>query len=224
MNTRSAPETPLALRFGAIAFDFDGTLADTSEAIVESAAKTLSDLGHPPLDRAHCRSLIGIPLRDSFLESGVAPSAVTDAITRYREVFPIFRPSVRLYPGVRECLERLRAHNIRLGIVSSRSRTSLLDLVTHLELDHYFEAILGEEDAVRHKPAPELVLRLAELFLVTPKEILVVGDTTYDIVMGQQAGSHTVAVTYGNQTRSQLMSSSPSYFADSLEAIWTAQP
>jgi len=80
-------------------------------------------------------------------------------------------------------------------------------------------AVLGDEDARRKKPEPELVLKLAESAGVSPARVLVVGDTTYDIEMGHAAGAQTCAVTYGSHDRERLARVRPTYQLDSLAGL-----
>lgn len=218
MNLRAEP--PFRRRdFDAIAFDFDGTLADTTDAIVTTVFATLTALELPPIAREQLLPLIGVPLREAFAGLGVAEAHLGACVTRYRDLFGASSPTVRLFPGVASCLSELRAMGFKLAVVSSRGRTSLRQLIEQLGVSGYFDLILGEEDAPNKKPAPDLVLATAAHFGVSPSRILVVGDTTYDIEMGHAAGSRTCAVTYGNHDATRLRTSRPHHFTDTLATL-----
>lgn len=216
---RSAAQPFSRPDFDVIAFDFDGTLADTTEAIVSTVHATLRALALPPIVREQLLPLIGIPLREAFRGLGVEEVHLTACVTRYRDLFGAAAPSVSLFPGVSACLEELRALGLKLAVVSSRGRSSLRALIEQLQVAGYFDLVLGEEDARNKKPAPDLVLATASHFRVTPGRILVVGDTTYDIEMGHAAGAQTCAVTYGNHDRQRLQTARPHHYTDSLATL-----
>jgi len=207
------------LSIDAVAFDFDGTLADTTTAILATVFQTLQDLDLPPVTREHFLPMIGLPLKQAFLGAGVDPGAADACVSRYRERFSDNAGHVALFPAVRECLTDLSARGLRLGIVSSRGRKSLLELLDRLQIRAYFGEVLGDEDAERKKPAPDLVLTLGARMGVSANRILVVGDTSYDIEMGHAARAHTCAVTYGSHDSHRLRLAQPTHQLDSLSGL-----
>jgi phosphoglycolate phosphatase len=205
--------------FECVAFDFDGTLADTSAAIVATALQTLQELALPMVTPSQFARQIGLPLAEAFCGVGVPAAAIPACVVRYRELFASHAGSAVLFPGVVACLEQLAARGLQLAIVSSRSRASLLPLVSRLGLGGRFAVVLGGEDATAPKPAPELVLTLAARLELSPSRILVVGDTAFDIEMGHAAGARTCAVTWGNHDRAQLAAARPDHTIDSLASL-----
>lgn len=203
-------------RIQAVAFDFDGTLADTRHAILATMTQTFADFAVVPLPPERVTAMIGLTLQRVFAEAGIAPDAIESAVVRYREIFPANIARVALFPGVVECLRELSAAGVPLGIVSSRGRASLLDLVERLEISALFREVLGDEDVVGKKPAPDFVLKLGERLELPPAGMLVVGDTTYDIEMGHAAGAQTCAVTYGSHDALRLAGAKPTFVLDSL--------
>lgn len=214
----TAPLSP-PRSYDAVAFDFDGTLADTTAAISATVIGTLVSLELERVAPAQVLPLIGLPLSEAFSSLGVAPAWLPTCVLRYRELFVSHAPTVQLFPEVRSCLDYLRQLGIPMVIVSSRGRTSLLDLLDRLDVRRYFDAVLGEEDVPRKKPAPDLVIAASQAIGVPLHRILVVGDTTYDIEMGNAAGSHTCAVTYGNHEWERLASAHPHHRLDSLAGL-----
>lgn len=205
--------------FDVVAFDFDGTLADTTAIILATALQTLEDLGHPPGLCDRLAGMIGLPLKEAFLGIGVPEHAADACVTRYRERFPENARQVALFPAVRACLEELTRLGLTLGVVSSRGRASLLEMLEQLQIRDLFREVLAEEDVAAKKPAPDLVLELAARLAVSPARILVVGDTTYDIEMGNAAGAQTCAVTYGNHSADRLRQARPTHQLDCLSGL-----
>lgn len=202
-----------------VAFDFDGTLADTRHAVVTTTQQTLAELGVPVLAAERIVAMMGLPLAQVFLEAGVPAGEAAGAVARYRERFPANLALVALFPDVLACLHELTAAGLTLGVVSSRGRVSLLDLLERLNVRSLFREVLGEEDVVGKKPAPDLVLALGQRLNVPPERILVVGDTSYDIEMGHAAGAHTCAVTYGSHDAARLVRAKPTHQLDSLAGL-----
>ena len=208
----------------AVAFDFDGTLADTSAAVVSTFNETLRELGVAELAPEEIVMRMGLPLVQVFVDAGVAQAKLEHALVRYRHHFGKNSVEVALFPGVLASLQQLRAAQIPIGITSSRGRASLGVLLEQLRIAAFFRDVLGEEDALQKKPAPDLVLGLAQRLRVPPARMLVVGDTTYDIEMGHAAGACTCAVTYGSHDAARLRNANPHYLLDSLadlrDRIW----
>lgn len=222
----AAPSGWASAPIAGVAFDFDGTLADTRHAIVATVQQTLDDLGVAPLAQDEIVTRMGLPLAQVFVAAGVPAAGLGDAVQRYRQRFGDNCARVALFPGVLVCLQALAAAGIPIGITSSRGRVWLLRLLEQLQIGAFFRDVLGEEDAVQGKPAPDLVLALAARMQLEPGSLLVVGDTTFDIEMGHAAGARTCAVTYGSHDPVRLRGANPHYLLDSLAElharVWAA--
>jgi len=204
-----------------IFFDFDGTLADTSEGIVRCTQITLQEMGLPPSTPERIRATIGLPLGACFARgTDTPPERVDEACATYRRMFnEIAIPCITLYPGVKEGLAALHASGLRLAICTSRSSASLHSLIRMLEIEPYFCALTNNEDVSHPKPAPDLALLLLERLDARPEESLVVGDTVFDLQMGRAAGCRTCGVTWGNQDRPQLESEYPELIIDDFREL-----
>lgn len=205
-------------------FDFDGTLADTRDAIVKTTRTSFERLGLTPPDASQIQQCIGLSLRDAVMKYPGMTKELLDSYERhYHTLFEVFaHQNVKLYPDVRNVLESLRDSGYTLGIVTSRGRHSLLSLLDILGIDGLFDGLATVENAAHCKPAPDTVLYLLGHLGVDAKDTLVVGDTVYDLLMGQKAGCRTCGVSYGNHSAEMLSSVSPDAvigsFAD-LEAV-----
>lgn len=203
-------------------FDFDGTLADTRQAVIATVDAVLRETGRPVPDAWRIREQIGLPLRETFIRAaGITDEKLLDACVRlYRELFEqIGAPAVTLFPHALPVLEYLRDEGILLAIASSRGRKSLDGLVRKLGLAPLVAMALGEEDVQHKKPAPDLVLAILERTGVPPEAALVIGDTVWDIQMGKSAACHTCAVLWGNGSRVRLEAEKPDCCIDDFRQL-----
>ena len=207
-----------------IIFDFDGTLADTRQQIVETMQQTIQTLGLASRTNEQCASMIGLPLKQAFTDLIPMSDEMGDqCVDTYRRIFNTNNAAyiIPTFPNVIETLLQLSAKGYILTIASSRSRKSLLDFVHSMHLEEIFSYILGADDVVHPKPHPEPVLRTLEAFGCSPEEALMVGDMKYDIEMGRQAGTRTCGVTYGNGSPQELKEAGADYLLDDFKEILT---
>lgn len=204
-------------------FDFDGTLADTNEAIVRTFQETFRSMGMPVPTRERVTSTIGLALRDG-LKAGMdnlSEEDADEAMIRYRRFFnDIAIPVTKPFPDARETLRRLCEQGYHLTIATSRSHHSLEILAEKIGVAGYFKGMFGAEDVVNHKPAPDLVNLILGKFGFKPEEALVIGDATYDLLMGKGAGCRVCGVTWGNQNREKLATAGPDYIIDSFGELF----
>lgn len=198
-------------------FDFDGTLTDTAPVILATMAATIKEMGLPSPTIGQCRATIGMRLEDipDVLFPGI-PNISASFSETYRRIFTQEnKPGIaKPFPGVDKTLRLLHSHGYSMAMASSRNRESLRDFIEGFGWTDLFCMLIGGEDVVEAKPAPEPVLTICGKMGWEPSETLVAGDATYDILMGHNAGAHTCAVTYGNQSREQLRSASPDCLID----------
>lgn len=205
----------------AILFDFDGTLANTVQGILITMRETFREMNVAiPTDHEMAQT-IGLPLRDALQLLGHLDEARADEATAiYRRLFPIYEvDNVTIFPRVIDTLQQLQQRGIRMAIVTSRDLPSLNLIMEPRGLMPYFEERLTGSDHITPKPAPDMVLTLLDRMHLSPDETLVIGDTIYDIEMGNRAHCPTVAVTYGNHTREKLQESHPTHTIDSIEQL-----
>ena len=192
-----------------IILDFDGTLGDTASVIIKTMQATIRELGLPARTDMECSSMIGLRLVE--IPRALFPNMDIDGdmyAQTYRRLFHIYNTegAVQLYPHVLETLAELKKRGMILTIASSRSNASLTAYINDLNLNDTITYVLGADDVREGKPHPEAVIRTLERFSLKPEEALVVGDTVFDIEMGNNAGARTCGVTYGNGSRESLAS------------------
>lgn len=201
----------------AILFDFDGTLANTAPGIVLTMQKTFEEMGQPIPSEEAIRQTIGLPLKDCVqILGGFDDKLADEGAALYRHLFPIYEVDhISIFPEVSETLAVLASKGIRMAICTSRNKFSLDSILQRHHLEQYFETIItADTHQLRPKPAPDMALVLLERMGTQASETLVVGDTTFDIEMGNSAQCPTVAVTYGNHSREKLLTANPTYIID----------
>jgi pyrophosphatase PpaX len=188
-------------------FDFDGTLVDSVELILESLRHaTLTVLGHVVPDDV-LRARVGRPLREHMRE--LDAERADDLVAVYRE-HNLRRHAdlLRPYPGIAEMLAGLRERRARIGIVTSKMRPAVDAGMALVPLGE-FDAIVTCEDTDRHKPDPAPVLRGLELLDADPGTTVYVGDSPYDVRAGRAAGVATAAALWGAFPADVLRAESP---------------
>ena len=205
-----------------IIFDFDGTLADTEPLITQTMMKTLRAVGLPACSREQCRAMIGLPLKETFMQLLPIDSATGDLCAEtYEQIFAVDnRPgAVGMFPHVSETLQALHQRGYLLSIATSRGRTSLEAFLRDMQLMSYISHIVTVNDVERAKPYPDMVDTTLSHFRISPEDTLMVGDDIYDIQMGHNAGVRTCGVTYGNGTREQMEACAADHIIDDIADI-----
>lgn len=205
----------------AILFDFDGTLVNSAPGIVKTMEQVFTEMNVEVPTEEAMRATIGLPLRLALKELGhLDDKRADDATELYRALFPVYEVGyVTVFPDVTETLMSLKENGIRMAVVTSRDTVSLKLIADRRELTPFFETYVTGADGFLPKPAPDMVLELLKRMKLKEDEVLVVGDTTFDIDMGNSAGCKTVAVTYGNHSRERLMDSNPTFVIDRFSKL-----
>ena len=199
-----------SLRRQLVAWDFDGTIADTSRGIVQTMSETFRRMGWAvPSDEAIC-STIGLPLQASVAQLAALPCGndeVQRATALYRVLFEqVGTAGVTLFPGVDEEMCRQHESGMFVAIATSRGHDSVRCLLEQLGVLCYVDYIVACEDVIAHKPDSAPVERLCELTNVLPADTTVIGDTTFDIEMGRNARvGRCIGVEWGNHSRKMLI-------------------
>ena len=207
--------------FKAIFFDFDGTIADTVNGILSTMTATFEELSLPVPPQDEMRATIGMLLSDALQKLGnLDDTQRALAVKTYQRLFrEVELPNTRIFPGVADTLQNLRAKGVRMAIVTSRGIESLRLILSKNNILDYFDELVTRDNGFKPKPAPDMVNYLLQKMNLAPHEVLVVGDTTFDIDMGNAAGCKTCAVTYGNHTAEMLQASGCDYMVGRFEEI-----
>ncbi len=184
----------------AILFDLDGTLIDSSEGITKSTQYALVHYGIIENDLSKFYKFIGPPLVASFKKYYDFPEEqAVEAVAVYRERYNkigLFECS--LYPGVRECIEKLKAQGYLIGMASSKPEVSCRRILEHFGILELFDDVVGATFDGRIDTKEEVLNEVMRRWSDVPKdEMCLIGDTMFDVEGANQVGIRTVAVTFG---------------------------
>jgi len=202
-----------------ILFDLDGTLIDSTEAILESFHNSFDLHQHPhPSDEA-IKALIGHPLDVMYAELGIEQSGVWEFVDTYKEHYrEISTQKTVLLPQAREAVEEA-ARFARLGIVTTKTGKYSRVLMEHFGLMEHFEVLIGREDVQNPKPHPEPIEKAVEKMKVLKERCWMIGDTRLDIASANSAGIRSVGVLSGYDNLKQLKTLTDIIENDALKAV-----
>lgn len=198
----------LLKNLSAIIFDLDGTLIDSSEAIVECFEYALRQTGHSPGDPQLIRRNIGDSLERMF--SLFTKDDAAQLIRLYRERYgQIFPQKTHLLPGVKETLASLSERGYRLAVATTKPRYFAEPILENLGIRQFFDAVAGGEEVTRLKPAPDLLQLAVSRLGVSGHDALYVGDHPVDVEAARFAGMQMLCVATGFWTREELQKQNP---------------
>ena len=206
--------------FDLIAFDWDGTLFDSTKIIIRCIQAAVRDVGGTvPTDQA-AGYVIGLGLMQALAHA--APDVPSDKYPvlgeRYRHHYQAHANDLSLFEGVLPLLEALKARGYRLAVATGKSRHGLDDVLHRVELKGVFDGS-RTADETAGKPDPRMLHELMAQFDVQPGRVLMVGDTTHDLQMAVNAGCPSVGVSYGAHDPAAFRALTPKYVAHSVLAL-----
>ena len=188
----------MARRFDLIAFDWDGTLYDSTALIVRCIQSACRDLGVAVPSDADAAYVIGLGLHDALRHAapGLPAERYPELGLRYREHYWQHKDDLVLFPGTLAMLQALKARQHLLAVATGKNRRGLDDALAQAELHGVFDAT-RTADETAGKPHPLMLQELMAELSVPPERTLMIGDTTHDLQMARNAGTASVAVSFG---------------------------
>lgn len=217
------PEGEL-LNYDLLIFDWDGTLADSIGRIVE-AMRQAADLSRRPVrDDLAIKGIIGLGLPEAIrtLYPDITGNDLIDFRQHYADSYMAMDNDVPspLFQGVLESIEGFRAEGYKLAVATGKARRGLNRVLNaHGWLD-YFD-ITRAADETASKPDPLMLHEILQHCGVQPERALMVGDSSFDLLMARNAGMDSVAVGYGAQTLDSLREFEPRLAIESFSELRT---
>lgn len=203
-----------------ILFDLDGTLIDSTEAILESFHNSYIVHGRTAPDDETIKALIGYPLDVMYARMGVEEAMVWTFVDTYKAHYrKISREKTVLLECARAAVEEA-ASFARLGVVTTKTALYSRELLEHFGIMHHFDVLVGREDVENPKPHPEPIDTALRLMARSKERCWMIGDTRIDIEAAQNAGIGHVAVTTGYDNAEQLSTLSDIIEEDALKAVF----
>ena len=209
--------THMAIR--ALLLDHDGTLVDSYDGIAKCMRLMCRDLGVPEMSDAEILASIGPTLEDRFTQLW-GENMADEAVRIYRSHYKIHNAAgTHIIPGAKKTLETLAHRGIQMACVSNKAWFFCKEQLEHVGLLPYIRAVFGHRQGYAPKPAPEMLFAAIESLQVKPEEVVMVGDTTTDLLAARNA-SIPVWIIKGKYSRhDEIMKLNPDRYLEKLEDI-----
>lgn len=211
-------------------FDLDGTLVDSALDLTAAVDNMLQALGRAPAGEAKVRHWVGngAPVLVRRALSGEMHPA-DDAIEPelFQAAFDLFLAAYtqsngrysKLYPGVEALLAHLQLSGVPMAVVTNKPMAFTTPLLKALNIEHYFDQVLGGDSLPVKKPDPLPLLTVLETFGYAPEQALMLGDSRNDVDAARAAGCPVVCVSYGYNHGESVEACSPDRVVDSFAEL-----
>jgi phosphoglycolate phosphatase len=212
-------------RFDLIAFDWDGTLFDSTAIITRCIQLAVADVGGTVPSDQDAAYVIGLGLMQALAHAApdVPKSRYPELGARYKAHYMTHQNDISLFSGVIDMLAELKSRQHLLAVATGKSRLGLNDALAAVELQGLFDSS-RTADETAGKPHPLMLHELMREFGVEPQRVLMIGDTTHDLQMALNASCASVGVSYGAHEPQAFDALKPLFVAHSVAELrsWLA--
>lgn len=205
-----------------ILFDLDGTLIDSTDAIVSTFYHSFKELGFNFNGNDETiKSLIGYPLDIMYKDLGVDESKVWDFVDSYKNRYRVIsKEQTTLLENAYEAVYEASLF-ARVSVVTTKTRTYTMPLLEHFNIEQFFEIVTGRENVENPKPHPEPILStLKQMNYDRNKDsVWMIGDTKLDLIAANDANVNSIGVLCGYGEREELLKYTNIVKPDALSAI-----
>ena len=207
-----------------ILFDYDGTLVDSADIIVEGTIEAFVRCGLPKPDPTKVREGIGHKLvtalknylpKDLTIDPNVIAAEYRKWYQEKDDEGIHFEP---IFEGVHSLLDFLKSEDWLLGIATNKSSRGLFRGLKHHKIEHFFDLIMTSDDFPA-KPKPDMAFNAQRALSVEGNRSIMIGDTVHDIKMGKNAKINTIGVTWGYNTREELYQANADHIINDLDEL-----
>lgn len=203
-----------------ILFDFDGTLIDTNEVIIQSFQYTFMQVLGQEKPVEEIIKTFGEPLELTMSKMLDIPPA--EAMEIYRSYhYTKFDELISMFPGMLELVIELKRRGYKMAIVTSRLRNTTIQGLKKYNLESYFDYIVTADDTDKHKPDPTPINIALEKLNAKPEEALMIGDSMFDILCAHNASVKSVLVGWAIAVTEEDKTgpNKPTYIVDRAEEV-----
>ena len=205
-----------------ILFDLDGTLIDSTDAIVSTFKHSFDEMDFNfEGTEQDIKNLIGYPLDIMYKNLGVDESKVWDFVDSYKNRYRIIsKEQTTLLENAYEAVE-LASKIARVSVVTTKTRMYTIPLLDHFNITQFFEIITGRENVQNPKPHPEPILVTLEQMNYNKNrdDVWMIGDTKLDLICANEAKVNAIGVLCGYSDEEELLKYTNIVKKDALEAI-----
>jgi AHBA synthesis associated protein len=191
-----------------VIFDLDGVLLNTwnvtEKAFITAHAEVVGS-GDPPLSMFKQCQGRGFPSILRLLDLPMSMHLVF-----IRESRNLIHETT-VFAEIPDLLEALRDQSVKMAVATGKDSFRAREVLEHHKLSRYFKLILGSDDVIHGKPAPDIINRLLDFLQTDPKKTLFVGDSVADLQAGHSAGTRTAAALWGEGDPTALLLERPDY-------------
>ncbi|MBP6901657.1 MAG: HAD-IA family hydrolase [Burkholderiaceae bacterium] len=207
-------------RFDLVVFDWDGTLFDSTALIARCIQSAAADLGLPVPDDQRAAYVIGLGLTEALQHAvpELPAERYPELGRRYRHHYLARQHELVLFPGTLQMLQALKQRNHWLAVATGKSRRGLDECLETVELKGLFDGT-RTADETAGKPHPLMLQQLMREFGVEPERTLMIGDTTHDLQLALNAGTASVAVSFGAHEPDSFATLGPLHVAHSTAEL-----
>jgi phosphoglycolate phosphatase len=211
-------------RFDCIAFDWDGTLFDSTAIIVRCIQEAVREVGGTVPTDKEAAYVIGLGLMQALAHA--APDVPKEKYPQlgdaYRKHWALHADDISFFTGTMPMLLALQARGYKLTVATGKSRRGLDDVLQRelegIKLSALFDAS-RTADQTAGKPDPLMLHELMEELDIAPQKMLMIGDTTHDLLLARNAGVASVGVSFGAHAHEEFAKYEPLYVAHSIAEL-----
>jgi phosphoglycolate phosphatase len=215
-----------------VLFDLDGTLVDSVPDLTNAVDCMLTELGRAEAGIENVRRWVGNGA-SVLVKRALANNLLTDSAEEasndelYDQAYSLFlafygqstTDKSKLYPGALLCLQGFKAKGIRMGLVTNKPIVFTNSMLKDLELDIFFDAVLGGDSLSKKKPDPLPLQSIMQSYNVDPGKTLMVGDSVSDVRAARAAGCRVACVPYGYNHGDNIAQAEPDLIVERLDLL-----
>ena len=209
-------------KINTVLFDFDGTIMDTNNVILQSWQHTFRTVEGKERPEEEILASFGEPLHIT-MERFLPQIPIKEGVEIYRSYhYDNFTDLIEVFPGILDLMEELKARGYKIGIVTSRLRHTTEIGLKKYDMEKYFDAVITADDTDKHKPDPEPVNIALERLGSKPEEAVMVGDSMFDIFCAKNAGVKAALVSWALAVSDEDMNgeNAPDYILNKAEDLF----
>ena len=207
-----------------IIFDLDGTLLNTLDDLADSTNLVLEHFNYPKRTKEEVRSFVGngvAKLIERAIPGGEKDANFNNCLKLFKEIYPqnMYNKTAP-YPGIVEMLETLKAKGYLIAVVSNKFDLAVKDLC-----EKYFPKLIdfaaGEKEAegIRKKPAPDMIIKILNIYDLDSCDAVYAGDSEVDIQTAKNSNLKCISVTWGFKDKKFLTENGAEFIADTPSQI-----